>query len=161
MRIPWRCYSEAVVARDLDGRRPCVDYPGEPLPRNLTSAKSIFARSTAPPRTEAKPRQQLDRGSCPRRERASDGRHGEYRLMSLSPELIQTSVRARRRETISRIATRLGLKTAELDRWNAGNSPKMPLSNGQKVTAFVRRDVARSNGERQPGGRPTLTSRST
>ena len=90
------------------------------------------------------------RGSA---DRQVSGELVESAHLTLRPELTRIVVTVHRKETLSRIANRLGVKTADLVRWNHGLSPKTRLKTGQRIVAYVHVNAARPRRERSSLGR--------
>lgn len=79
----------------------------------------------------------------------------ETSYLGLSPELTRIFVKARKGETLRGMAKRLGLKTADLERWNVGVPPQTRFKHGQKVIAYVNSDAARPSMRNQQARKQT------
>jgi membrane-bound lytic murein transglycosylase D len=76
--------------------------------------------------------------------------------LNLSPEVKRITVRVRRGETLSGIAARLGVRPADLARWNPGTTPASRLKAGQQLVAFVRLGRERSRASHRAGSTASI-----
>jgi membrane-bound lytic murein transglycosylase D len=58
--------------------------------------------------------------------------------LTISPDLVRATMNARQGEMPSGMAKRLGLKSADIVRWNPGLSLRTRMKKGQKVTVYMR-----------------------
>jgi membrane-bound lytic murein transglycosylase D len=69
--------------------------------------------------------------------------------LTISPDLVRTTMNARKGEMLSAMAKRLGLKPTDIVRWNPGLSLRTRIKKGQKVTVYVRDDFPGTQGARK------------